>query len=42
MERNKALNKDDERFDCSIKIEARHIIVSINGKVTAARTQPED
>jgi hypothetical protein len=37
-----APNKDDEWFDYSIKVEGRHIIVSINGKVTTDWTQPED
>ena len=37
-----APNKDDEWFDYSIKVEGRHIVVSINGKVTTDWTQPED
>ncbi len=37
-----APHKDDEWFDYSIKVDGRHIVVSINGKVTTDWTQPED
>jgi len=39
---NTAPHKDDEWFDYSIKVEGRHIVISINGKVTTDWTQPED
>lgn len=37
-----APNKDNEWFDYSIKVEGKHIVVSINGKVTSDWTQPDD
>ncbi len=39
---NTAPNKDDEWFDYSIKVEGKHIVISINGKVTTDWTQPAD
>ena len=32
---------DDEWFDYSIKVEGKHIVISINGKVTTDWTEPE-
>jgi opacity protein-like surface antigen len=37
-----ATNKDGEWFDYAIKVEGKHIVISINGKVTTDWTQPED
>jgi Domain of Unknown Function (DUF1080) len=37
-----APHKDDEWFDYSIKVDGRHIVISINGKVTTDWSQPED
>lgn len=37
-----APHKDDEWFDYAIKVEGKHIVISINGKVTTDWTQPED
>ena len=37
-----APNKDGEWFDYAIKVEGKHIVISINGKVTTDWTQPED
>jgi hypothetical protein len=37
-----ASNKDGEWFDYAIKVEGKHIVISINGKVTTDWTQPED
>lgn len=37
-----APNKDNEWCDYSIKVEGKHIVVSINGKVTSDWTQPDD
>lgn len=37
-----APNKDDEWFDYAIKVDGNHIIIKINGKVTADWTQPAD
>lgn len=39
---NDAPSKDGEWFDYSIKVEGKHIIIKINGKVTADWTEPED
>lgn len=39
---DQAPHKDDEWFDYSIKVEGRHIVISINGKITTDWTQPED
>jgi hypothetical protein len=39
---DQAPHKDDEWFDYSIKVDGRHIVISINGKVTTDWTQPED
>ena len=39
---NTAPHKDNEWFDYSIKVDGRHIVISINGKVTTDWTQPED
>jgi hypothetical protein len=39
---NTAPHKDDEWFDYSIKVDGRHIVLSINGKVTTDWTQPAD
>lgn len=37
-----APNKDNEWFDYAIKVEGRHITISINGKVTTDWTEPAD
>jgi opacity protein-like surface antigen len=37
-----APHKDNEWFDYSITVDGRHIVVSINGKVTADWTQPKN
>lgn len=39
---NTAPHKDNEWFDYSIKVVGRHIVISINGKVTTDWTQPAD
>ena len=37
-----APNKDGAWFDYAIKVEGKHIVISINGKVTTDWTQPAD
>ncbi len=37
-----APHKDDEWFDYLIKVDGKHIVISINGKVTTDWTQPAD
>jgi hypothetical protein len=37
-----APNKDGEWFDYDIKVEGKHVVLKINGKVTADWTQPND
>jgi hypothetical protein len=37
-----APNKDGEWFDYAIKVDGKHIVISINGKVTTDWTQPTD
>ena len=37
-----APNKDGEWFDYSIKVDGKHVVISINGKVTTDWTQPAD
>ena len=39
---DQAPHKDEEWFAYSIKVDGRHIVISINGKVTTDWTQPED
>lgn len=39
---NKAPHADDEWFDYEIRVEGRHIVVKINGKVTTDWTEPAD
>jgi len=39
---NDAPSKDGEWFDYGIKVQGRHITLSINGKVTADWTEPAD
>ena len=39
---NNAPSRDFEWFDYGIKVEGRHVVLTINGKVTADWTQPED
>lgn len=39
---NNAPNKDDEWCDYSIKVEGKHITISIDGKVTTDWTEPDD
>ena len=34
--------KDEEWFDYDIKVEGKHVVLSINGKVTSDWTQPDD
>jgi len=34
--------RDNEWYDYSIKVDGKHIVVKINGKVTADYTEPED
>lgn len=35
-------HKDNEWFDYEIKVEGRHVVIRINGKVTTDWTQPDD
>ncbi|MBI5686568.1 MAG: DUF1080 domain-containing protein [Verrucomicrobia bacterium] len=39
---NNAPSKDNEWCDYSIKVEGKHVVVKINGKVTADWTEPAD
>lgn len=39
---DKAPNLDNEWFDYSIKVDGKHIVIAINGKVTTDWTQPAD
>ena len=39
---NNAPSKDFEWCDYGIKVEGKHVVISINGKVTADWTQPDD
>jgi hypothetical protein len=39
---NDAPSKDNEWFDYDIKVEGKHVVLKINGKVTADWTQPDD
>lgn len=39
---NDAPSKDNEWFHYYIRVEGNHVIIQINGKTTAAWTQPED
>ncbi len=39
---DKAPHADDEWFDYEIRVEGRHIVVKINGKVTTDWTEPAD
>jgi hypothetical protein len=37
-----APNKDNEWFDYEIRVEGKHVVLKVNGKVTVDWTQPED
>jgi hypothetical protein len=39
---NNAPSQDNEWFDYEIKVEGKHVVVKINGKVTADWTEPAD
>jgi hypothetical protein len=39
---NDAPSKDNQWFDYEIKVQGKHVVLKINGKVTADWTEPED